>query len=130
MEDVLDLYAMPYDPRRPLVCFDEHLVQLIVQTRCPLPAKPGRPERYDYEYKRNGTRNLFLFFQPLAGFRHVRVTERRTRIDFAHCMKLLVDDLFQRHGAGRGRDENHGDGEYQDCRDVTHRFDPPQPSRS
>jgi len=94
MEDVLDLYAMPYDPRRPLVCFDEHLVQLIVETRCPLPAKPGRPERYDYEYKRNGTRNLFLFFQPLAGFRHVRVTERRTKIDFAHCMKFLVDDLF------------------------------------
>jgi len=94
MEDVLDLYAMPYDPRRPLVCFDEHLVQLIVETRRPLPAKPGRPERYDYEYKRNGTRNLFIFFQPLAGFRHVRVTERRTKIDFAHCMKFLVDDLF------------------------------------
>jgi hypothetical protein len=94
MEDVLDVYAMPYDPRRPLVCFDEHLVQLIVETRCPLPAKPGCPERYDYEYKRNGTRNLFLYFQPLAGFRHVGVTERRTKIDFAHCMKFLVDDLF------------------------------------
>jgi hypothetical protein len=94
MEDVLDLYAMPYDPRRPLVCFDEHLVQLIVETRHPLPAEPGRPERYDYEYKRNGTRNLFLFFQPLAGFRHVRVTERRTKVDFAHCMQFLIDDLF------------------------------------
>jgi hypothetical protein len=94
MEDVLDLYAAPYDPKRPLVCFDEHLVQLITETRKPLPAKPGRPERYDYEYQRNGTRNLFVFFQPLAGFRHIRVTEQRTKIDFAHCMQYLVDDLL------------------------------------
>jgi hypothetical protein len=94
MEDVLDLYARPYDPRRPMVCFDEHLVQLIAETRRPLPAKPGRPERYDYEYKRNGTRNLFLFFEPLAGFRHVIVSEQRTKIDFAHCMKFLVDGLY------------------------------------
>lgn len=94
MEDVLDLYARPYDPRRPQVCFDEHMVQLIAEKRHPLPPKPGHPERFDYEYQRMGTRNLFLFFQPLAGWRHVRVTEQRTKIDFAHCMPYLVDELF------------------------------------
>jgi hypothetical protein len=94
MEDVLDVYARPYNPKRPQVCFDEKLVQLIVEKRCPLPAKPGQPERYDYEYQRNGTRNLFIFFQPLAGWRHVLVTERRTKIDYAHAMRYLVDDLF------------------------------------
>ena len=94
MEDVLELYAMPYDPKRPLVCFDEHLVQLIMEKRRPLPAKPGQPERFDYEYQRNGTRNLFVFFQPLAAWRHVQVTERRTKIDFAHCMQYLVDERF------------------------------------
>jgi hypothetical protein len=94
MEDVLDVYAAPLDPKRPLVCFDEHLVQLIMEKRQPLPAKPGCPERYDYEYQRNGTRNLFMFFMPLLGQRHIRITERRTKIDFAHCMKYLVDDLF------------------------------------
>lgn len=94
MEDVLDIYARPYDPKRPQVCFDEHMVQLIAETRQPLPAKPGCPERFDYEYRRNGTRNLFLLFQPLTGCRHVRVTERRTRIDFAECMRYLVDELF------------------------------------
>lgn len=94
MEDVLDIYARPYDPKRPQVCLDEHMVQLIAETRQPLPAKPGCPERFDYEYRRNGTRNLFLLFQPLTGCRHVRVTERRTRIDFAECMRHLVDELF------------------------------------
>lgn len=94
MEDILDIYARPYDSKRPQVCFDEHMVQLIAETRQPLPATPGRPERFDYEYRRNGTRNLFLFFQPLKGWRHVRVTERRTRIDFAECMRLLVDEIF------------------------------------
>jgi hypothetical protein len=94
MEDVLDVYAAPYDPQRPQVCFDEKMVQLIAETRRALPAKPGQPERFDYEYKRNGTGNLFVFFQPLAGWRHVRVTERRTKIDFAHCMRYLVDELF------------------------------------
>jgi hypothetical protein len=94
MEDVLDVYARPYNPRRPVVCFDEHMVQLIADKRCPLPPKAGRPERFDYEYRRNGTRNLFLFFQPLVGWRHVRVTKRRTKLDFAHCMQYLVDDLF------------------------------------
>ncbi len=94
MEDVLDVYARPYDPRRPQVCFDEHSVQLIEETRLPLPAKPGQPERYDYEYKRNGTRNLFMFFEPLGGWRHVKVTERRTKLDFAACMRELVDEHF------------------------------------
>jgi hypothetical protein len=94
MEDVLDLYAEPYAPKRPVVCFDEHMIQLIAETRIPLPAKPGRPERFDYEYKRNGTRNLFVYLQPLAGWRHIEATERRTKIDFAHCMKYLVDECF------------------------------------
>ena len=94
MEDVLDLYARPYDPRRPQVCFDEHMVQLIAEKRHSLPLKPGQPERFDYEYQRMGTRNLFLFFQPLAGHRHVIVTEQRTKVDFAHCMQYLVDELF------------------------------------
>lgn len=94
MEDVLDLYAEPYDPKRPLVCFDEKSIQLIAETRKPLPMEPGQPERFDYEYRRNGTRNLFVFFQPLAGWRHVKVTEHRTKIDFAHCMKDLIDVYF------------------------------------
>ena len=94
MEDVLSVYTREYDPLRPVICFDEKLVQLIMETRRPLPPKPGYPERYDYEYKRNGTRNLFVFFQPLAGWRHVRITQQRTKIDFAECMRLLVDELF------------------------------------
>lgn len=94
MEDVLDLYAQPPHPQRPLVCFDEKMVQLIAETRRPLPMKPGRPARYDYEYRRNGTANLFVFFMPLAGWRHVRVTERRTKLDFAEGMRCLVDELL------------------------------------
>jgi hypothetical protein len=91
MENVLDLYAQPYDARRPVVCFDEQPYQLIEEVRTPLPAAPGRPERVDYEYRRRGTCNLFLFFEPLAGWRHVEVTERRTAADFAHQMRALVD---------------------------------------
>ena len=83
MEDVLDLYAQPYDPRRPVVCFDETSTQLLADTRPPLPAQPGRPARQDYEYRREGTRNLFLTCEPMAGWRHVQVTERRTMQDFA-----------------------------------------------
>ena len=94
MEDVLDVYARPYDPKRPQVCFDEKSVQLIAEARRPLPSKPGQPERFDYEYQRRGTRNLFIYFQPLAGWRHIEVTERRTKVDFAHCMRYLVDELF------------------------------------
>lgn len=94
MEDILDLYHEPYDPFNPVVCFDEGNKQLISEIRTPLPAKPGQPERYDYEYKREGTCNLFMFFEPLASWRHVEVTDRRTKIDFAHCMKYLVDDRY------------------------------------
>ena len=94
MEDVLDLYAQPYNPLIPQVCFDERPCQLISETRVPLTAEPGQPERYDYEYKREGTCNLFAFFQPLAGWRHIKVTNQRTAIDFAHCMKDLVDVFF------------------------------------
>ena len=83
MEDVLDLYAEPYDPKRPVVCFDETSKQLVAEKRAPIPAKAGRRERFDYEYQRNGTRNLFMICEPLAGWRHVAVTGRRTMEDFA-----------------------------------------------
>jgi hypothetical protein len=91
-EDVLEVYAEPYDPTRPQVNFDETNKQLLPATRQPRPAQPGRPQRYDYEYARNGTRNLFLFVEPQAGRRHVRVTEQRPKVDFAHAMPWLVDE--------------------------------------
>ena len=94
MEDVLDLYTEPYDPDRPVVCFDETSTQLLADIREPLPAAPGRPRREDYEYLRGGTRNLFLTCEPLAGWRHVEVTERRTKVDFAHQMRWLVDEAY------------------------------------
>ena len=94
MEDVLDLYAEPEDPKRPRVCFDECPYQLISEVRQPLPGKPGRSQRYDYEYQREGTCNLFMFVQPAGGWRHVKVTDRRTKADFAQCMKDLVDLHF------------------------------------
>jgi DDE superfamily endonuclease len=94
MEDVLDLYAEPYDPQCPQVCFDESPVQLVSETRRPLPVRPGQPECYDYEYKREGTANLFLLVQPLLGWRQVNVTARRTKQDFAQQMQLLVDVYF------------------------------------
>jgi hypothetical protein len=89
MEHILDLYEQPYDPRHPQVCFDESSKQLIQQTQ--LPAQPGQVRRVDYEYQRNGTRNLFLFFEPLTEWRHVEVTEQRTAQDFAHQLRWLVD---------------------------------------
>ena len=91
MEDVLDVYHRPYDPRFPQVCMDETSKQLVGGTRTPLPAAPGRPVRIDYEYERHGVRNLFLFVEPLRGWRHVRVTERRTKVDWAHAIQELVD---------------------------------------
>lgn len=94
MENVLELYSRPYDPREPVVCFDERPVQLISHTRTPVPVEPGQAERYDYEYTREGTCNLFAFFQPLQGWRHIKVTPQRTAQDFALCMKYLVDGLF------------------------------------
>ena len=94
MEDVLDLYAEPYDPRRPKVNFDEKSVQLIAETRPALPGQPGQPTRIDYEYQRNGTANLLVFCEPQAGWRHLAVTERRTMQDFAPQMKWLVDERY------------------------------------
>jgi hypothetical protein len=94
MEHILDLYQRPYNPRRPLVCFDEKSVQLLADIRATLGLQSGKVRRQDYEYKRNGTRNLFLFVEPFAGFRHVLVTKRRTKQDFAFAMRYLVDELF------------------------------------
>jgi transposase len=94
MEEVLDLYAEPYDPTRPLIVFDETSKQLSGETRSPLPARPGQVARYDYEYQRNGTRNIFLLCEPLGGWRHVAVTEQRTMHDFATQMKWLVDERY------------------------------------
>jgi hypothetical protein len=91
MEDVLDVYHRPYDPERPLICLDETSRQLLADTRAPLPAASGRLARHDPEYARDGVVNLFLVSEPLRGRRQVRLSERRTRIDFAHCIKDLVD---------------------------------------
>lgn len=94
MEDVLDLYEEPYDQKRPVVGFDETNKQLIEEKRHPLAPTARHPERYDYEYQRNGTRNLFMFCEPLAQWRHIAVTTQRTMIDFAHQMKWLVDERY------------------------------------
>jgi hypothetical protein len=96
MEDVLDLYAEESDPERPRVCFDEMPLQLASEVRTPLPARPGQPERYDYEYRREGTCNLFVFFSPDTAWREIKVTGRRTALDFAECMRDLVDVHFPR----------------------------------
>lgn len=94
MEDVLEVYQRPYDPRRPQVCLDETSKQLIGETRLPVPAAPSREAREDCEYVRNGTVNLFMMFEPLAGRRHVRVTNRRTKKDFAETVKELADEWY------------------------------------
>ena len=94
MEDVLDVYRRPVDAHFPLVCFDETPVQLVSETRIPLPMVPGKPECYDHEYHREGTANLFMFFAPLRNWRHVQVTNRRTKKDWAMCMRDLVDEYF------------------------------------
>lgn len=91
MEDVLDLYAEPYAADRPVVCFDELPFQLLADKRAPQPMASGRPARVDYEYRRQGPANLFLCFEPLAGWRHVEVTAHRTNQDFAEQMRALVD---------------------------------------
>src|SRR6478735_3493355 len=101
MEDVLEVYGRPYDVRFPQVCLDEAGKQLVGEVRPPLPAapregdKPGRVERYDCEYVRNGTANLFIAFEPLAGWRHVEVTDTRTRTDFAAFVKGLLDARYK-----------------------------------
>ena len=94
MEDILDLYAQPYDPQRPMVCFDECCKQLVSETKTPIPYSPGQAFLYDYEYRRNGVGNIFMMFEPLAGKRHVLITDRRTRKDFAGCIRRLVDEVY------------------------------------
>ena len=94
MEDVLETYQRPRDPDRPLVCLDETSKQLIAETRTPIPAKPGRPARHDYEYERNGVANLFMIFAALEGWRHVEVTDRHAAADYAKILKDLSDVRF------------------------------------
>lgn len=94
LEDVLDLYQQPHDPRRPLVAMDEQPVQLVKETRTPLPPQPGQPLRYDYEYERAGTTNNFLFIAPLMGWRKVNVRDTKTRSDWAHEIRELLDVDF------------------------------------
>lgn len=95
MEDVLDVYHRPYDEKRPLVCLDEASKQLVGEVIEPIPAGPGQPERYDYEYTRNGTANLFMISEPLVGWRAVKVTERRTAVDFAEVVRWLVEEVHE-----------------------------------
>jgi hypothetical protein len=95
MEDVLEVYHRPYDELRPLVCLDEASKQLVGEVIEPIPAAPGRPERYDYEYTRNGTANLFMISEPLLGWRAVKVTDRRTALDFAEVVRWLVEEIHE-----------------------------------
>jgi hypothetical protein len=94
MEDVLELYEEPYYPKWPTVCFDEMPYQMVAEKRTPLPQKPGRLQRYDYEYERKGTANIFAFFEPKRRWGHLDVTERRTAVDFALAMRRLVDEHY------------------------------------
>jgi hypothetical protein len=94
MEDVLKIYQLPYDAKRPVVCMDEASKQLIGEVALPLPTRRGQPKCVDYEYERKGVANLFVSCEPLRGWRHVRITERRTKCDWAHCIKELVDVHF------------------------------------
>jgi uncharacterized small protein (DUF1192 family) len=94
MEDVLEVYQRPHDPEYPVVCVDETSKQLVGETRVPVAAKPGQPARDDYEYKRNGTANLFMVFAPLEGWRHVEVTDRHTAVDYAQVLKAIADLNF------------------------------------
>ena len=91
MEDILEVYTQPYDPQRPVVCLDETTKQLVGESRQPLSPQRGEPERHDYEYVRNGVANLFMLAEPLAGWRHVEVTDQRTRQEYAHIVRDLVD---------------------------------------
>ena len=94
MEDVLAVYTRPRHPHYPLVCLDETSKQFLAETRLPIPMKPGRPARCDYEYERNGTANIFMMFAPLEGWRHVKATDRHTAVDYAHVLKELADRYF------------------------------------
>jgi DDE superfamily endonuclease len=93
MEDVLDVYHRPYDPKRPQVCIDEVPKQLVAETRTPIPPAPGRPARYDYEYRRCGVANVFMVSEPLLGWRSAQVTQRRTNRDFAEILRWLAEDV-------------------------------------
>ena len=95
MEDVLEVYHRPYDEKRPQVCLDEASKQLVGETVRPIPPEPGQPERFDYEYVRNGTANLFMISMPLLGWRAVRVTDRRTALDFAEVVRWLVEEVHE-----------------------------------
>jgi hypothetical protein len=94
MEDVLEVYTQPYDPKRPQVCMDETSKQLLSEVRETFPAQPGHLQKVDYEYRREGVADLFMFFEPLAGKRFVQVTDQRTRKDWAHAMKTLADEIY------------------------------------
>jgi len=94
MEDVLEVYKRPYDPKRPVVCLDETSKQLIGEVATPMPAAPGQVAHYDYEYVRNGVANIFMIFEPLAGQRDVEVTDRRTKKDYAECLRKISDKTY------------------------------------
>ena len=94
MEDILDVYQRPYDPLYPVVCLDETSRQLIEETRVPIAVKPGEPKKVDYEYRRNGVVDLFMIFEPLAGQRHVMITDSRKRTDFAKCIEKIEDEYY------------------------------------
>jgi len=94
MEEILDLYTQPYDPKRPLVCMDERPMQLLKETRSPLPVEPGKPARYEHEYERNGTAVHFLFTEPLAGWRKANVRQRKTAVDWAEEVRILLEEDY------------------------------------
>ena len=94
MEDVLQVYKRPYDPQRPLICMDEMPKQLLTDTRETLPVQPGKAERFDYEYKRGGVADVFMLFEPLAGKRHIEITDQRRRIEWAEVMQIVADELY------------------------------------
>ena len=94
MEDVLEVYKRPYDPQRPLICMDEMPKQLLTDTRETLPVQPGKAERFDYEYKRGGVADVFMLFEPLAGKRHIEITDQRRRIEWAEAMRIVADELY------------------------------------
>jgi hypothetical protein len=94
MEEVLEVYQRPYEPEFPVICLDEATKQLVKETVTPIPAHVGQPERIDYEYKRNGTANLFMVCEPMTGWRSVKITQQRMAIDYAHLLKAIVDDYY------------------------------------
>ena len=94
MEDVLEVYRRPYDPQHPLICMDEMPKQLLTDTRETMPVQPGKAERFDYEYKRGGVADVFMLFEPLAGKRHIEITDQRRRVEWAEVMRIVADELY------------------------------------